>query len=106
VSLEIVIPDHNEQHRIGQTLTSYCSGLLSHQLQLTVGLDDCMYATAEIVAQHAAHDPRVRVISHQRLGKGGVVAGAFQYSRADLLAFVDADCATEYADDMARAAGW
>jgi glycosyltransferase involved in cell wall biosynthesis len=94
MSLEIVIPAHNEQHRISHTLTAYRSGLLSPELQLTVALDDCTDATAEIVAEHAAEDCRVRAVSYPRLGKGGVVAEAFRSSNADLVAFVDADCAT------------
>ncbi|CAA9418099.1 MAG: hypothetical protein AVDCRST_MAG75-3249 [uncultured Propionibacteriaceae bacterium] len=98
MSLEIVIPAHNEQHRIGRTLAAYRSDLLAPDVRLTVALDDCTDATAEIVAAHAAEDPRVRAVAYPRLGKGGVLAEAFRASEADLIVFVDADCATPPAE--------
>lgn len=98
MSLEIVIPAHNEQHRIHRTLLAYRNELLSPDLVITVALDDCTDATAEIVAEHTAQDPRVRSVAYPRLGKGGVLAEAFRASTADLLAFVDADCATPPAE--------
>ena len=98
MSLEIVIPAHNEQHRIGRTLTAYRSELLDPDLRLTVALDDCTDATAAVVADHAAADHRIRGVEYPRLGKGGVLAEAFRSSNADLVAFVDADCATPPAE--------
>lgn len=98
MSLEIVIPAHNEQHRIGRTLSAYRSGISLPDLQFTVALDDCTDATADIVARHAAHDGRIRAVSYPRLGKGGVLSEAFRSSNADRVAFVDADCATPPAE--------
>ena len=98
MSLEIVIPAHNEQHRIGRTLTAYRSELASADLVITVALDDCTDETASIVAGHAAEDSRIRAVAYPRLGKGGVLAEAFRASEADLIAFVDADCATPPAE--------
>jgi hypothetical protein len=94
MSLEIIFPAHNEQHRIGRTLAAYRSELLTPDLRLTVALDDCTDDTGQIVAAHAAEDPRVRAVHYPRLGKGGVLAESFRASEADLVAFVDADCAT------------
>jgi len=94
MSLEIVIPAHNEQHRIGRTLTAYRNELRAPDLRLTVALDDCTDSTADIVAQHAGQDSRVRAIAYPRLGKGGVLTESFRSSDADVMAFVDADCAT------------
>lgn len=94
MSLEIVIPAHNEEHRIAQTLEAYSSELLQPDLTITVALDDCTDNTAEIVASYAACDHRIRAKEYPRLGKGGVLSEAFRSSETDVVAFVDADCAT------------
>ncbi|WP_121253804.1 glycosyltransferase [Nocardioides ferulae] len=93
-ALEIVIPAHNEEHRIGRTLAAYSAELVAPDLVLTVALDDCTDRTAAVVAEHARQDPRIRIVEYPRLGKGGVLAEAFRASTADVIAFVDADCAT------------
>lgn len=98
MSLEIVIPAHNEQHRIGRTLHAYRSELLAPDLRITVALDDCTDRTAHIVAAHAAEDSRIQAVAYPRLGKGGVLSEAFRSSNADVVAFVDADCATPPAE--------
>ncbi|GGL64035.1 hypothetical protein GCM10011575_23090 [Microlunatus endophyticus] len=94
MSLEIVIPAHNEEHRIAQTLHAYSNELLQSDLTITVALDDCTDATAEIVDSYATDDDRIRAKEYPRLGKGGVLSEAFRSTDADMVAFVDADCAT------------
>lgn len=98
MTFELIVPAHNEQHRIGRTLDAYRSELLSPDLTITVALDDCTDATGEVVAQHAEADPRVRAIAYPRLGKGGVLSESFRASTADLVAFADADCSTPPAE--------
>lgn len=98
VRLDIVIPAHNEQHRIDDTLTRYCNECTDPDVSFVVALDDCSDGTAAQVARHAASDPRVHAISYPRLGKGGVLGEAFRGSQADFLAFVDADGATPPAE--------
>lgn len=92
--LDIVIPAHNEQHRIDNTLARYRSACADDGVNFIVALDDCSDRTADLVARHAHADPRVRATPYPRLGKGGVVSEAFRTSHADYLAFVDADGAT------------
>lgn len=94
MSLEIVIPAHNEEHRIARTLAAYSSDLLQPDLTITVAMDDCTDNTGDIVDGYAAADERIRAVEYPRLGKGGVLSEAFRSSDADLVAFVDADCAT------------
>lgn len=94
MSLEIVMPAHNEQHRIEATLLAYRRALTGDDVVFTVAMDDCTDGTAAIVERHAAEDPRVRWVEFPRLGKGGVLAEAFRRSTADHVGFVDADCAT------------
>jgi glycosyltransferase involved in cell wall biosynthesis len=92
--LDIVMPAHNEEHRIGPTLAAYRSRLPDEEIGFVVALDACTDRTEEIVREHMAADRRVSVLPLPRLGKGGVIHEAFSRSRAELVAFVDADGAT------------
>lgn len=102
--LDLVIPAHNEQHRIGPTLTAYRRALRGEQTRFVVALDACEDDTATVVAEHAAADERVVAHEFDRLGKGGVIAAAMQRCReADAVGFVDADGATP-PDELQRLA--
>lgn len=103
MDLHVIIPAHNEQHRIGNTLSAYRRDCATPNLRITVALDDCTDATADVVAAHAAEDERIDAVHFPRLGKGGVLSEAFRGSKADLVAFVDADCATPPAEMMVLA---
>lgn len=92
--LDIVIPAHNEEHRIGPTLAAYRAGCVDPGCRFLVGLDNCTDATGEIVDSHAQQDVRVEKFEYPKLGKGGVIMETFRHYHADLVAFVDADCAT------------
>lgn len=92
--LDIVIPAHNEEHRIGPTLAAYRAGCADPGCRFLVGLDNCTDATGEIVDAHAQQDARVEMFEYPKLGKGGVIMETFRHCHADLVAFVDADCAT------------
>ena len=92
--LDIVIPAHNEEHRIDRTLHAYRTGCPSQDVRFLVAADACTDRTTEIVRSHARRDHRVRLYEYPKLGKGGVIAETFQRSDADLVGFVDADCAT------------
>jgi glycosyltransferase involved in cell wall biosynthesis len=94
VLLDIIIPAHNEQHRIGQTLDTYCTSCQSPDVRFVVALDACTDNTARLVDERRASDLRVDMRGYPRLGKGGVLAEAFRESHADYVAFVDADGAT------------
>ena len=96
--LDIVIPAHNEEHRIDATLTAYRAVCPDPDTHFVVALDACSDRTADIVAQHANADDRVSGHCFPKLGKGGVIMETFRRSDADLLAFVDADGATPPAE--------
>jgi glycosyltransferase involved in cell wall biosynthesis len=108
--LDIVIPAHNEEHRIDRTLTAYRTVCGGRNVQFQVALDGCTDSTAEIVNAHSGEDGRVHLHEYPKLGKGGVIAETFRRSDADVLGFVDADCATPPAEmlrlaDVARRSG-
>jgi glycosyltransferase involved in cell wall biosynthesis len=92
--LDIVIPAHNEELRIGPMLEAYRSRCSDPQTRFVVALDRCRDGTAEVVRRHRAVDSRVELVHYPKLGKGGVLMEAFRRCDADLVGFVDADCAT------------
>lgn len=94
MDLDLVIPAHNEEHRIERTLDAYRAHEWGRDVRFIVALDDCTDRTAAIVARHRREDPRVEMSAYPKLGKGGVIMEAFRRCRAELVGFVDADCAT------------
>lgn len=98
MSLDIVIPAHNEQDRIGRTLHAYRAALPAADTHFHVALDGCADATADVVRAHAADDDRIVLHEFPKLGKGGVLMETFRRCHADHIAFVDADCATPPAE--------
>jgi glycosyltransferase involved in cell wall biosynthesis len=92
--LDIVMPAHNEEARIGRTLSIYRDACRDPEIRFLVAMDDCQDRTADIVQAHAEEDDRVRLFEYPKLGKGGVIAETFRKADADLVGFVDADGAT------------
>lgn len=98
MAFDLVIPAHDEQSRIDRTLGAYRAGFPQPDVRFHVALDGCADATAEVVARHRRVDPRVTCHEFPKLGKGGVLMETFRRCRADLIGFVDADCATPPAE--------
>jgi glycosyltransferase involved in cell wall biosynthesis len=98
MSLDIVIPAHNEEDRIARTLRAYRRGFPQEDVRFRVALDGCEDRTSDVVRRQAAEDGRVLLHEFPKLGKGGVLMEAFRRCDADLVAFVDADCATPPAE--------
>lgn len=92
--LDIVIPAHNEEHRIDRTLHAYRTGCPGRDVRFLVAADACTDRTTDIVRGHARQDDRVQLFEYAKLGKGGVISETFRRSDAELVGFVDADCAT------------
>jgi dolichol-phosphate mannosyltransferase len=104
VRLDIVIPAHNEEARIGRMLATYRHACTDPEVRFLVAMDDCRDRTARIVAEHRDDDARVECVAYPKLGKGGVIAESFRRADADLVAFVDADGATP-PQELLRLAG-
>src|SRR5215204_6862958 len=51
--LDIVIPAHNEEGRIGPTLDAYRARCAGPEVRFLVALDRCTDRTAEVVSAHA-----------------------------------------------------
>ncbi|MCU1495864.1 MAG: hypothetical protein JWO62_3628 [Acidimicrobiaceae bacterium] len=98
MQMDIVIPAHNEEQRIDRTLKAYRSIVDEPAARFVVALDCCTDGTAEVARSHARVDSRVEVFEYPKLGKGGVLMESFRRCEADLVGFVDADCATPPAE--------
>ncbi|MEX0874460.1 MAG: glycosyltransferase [Actinomycetota bacterium] len=96
--LDVVIPAHNEEKRIGRTLRAYRARCTSPDTRFIVALDRCTDRTIDVVRRHMSADHRVGLLQFPKLGKGGVLMEAFRVCEADLIGFVDADCATPPAE--------
>ncbi|MCW2998320.1 MAG: glycosyl transferase family 2 [Solirubrobacterales bacterium] len=98
--IDIIIPAHNEEHRIARTLQAYRHDVTDPDVRFIVAMDACTDGTEQVVAEHATADARVHAVAFPKLGKGGVIREAFGRSDADLIGFVDADGATPPAEFM------
>ena len=99
MSLDIVIPAHNEEQRIERTLRAYRTGFPQSDVRFHVALDGCHDRTADVVRSHATTTTsESSSTSIPKLGKGGVLMETFRRCDADLVGFVDADCATPPAE--------
>ena len=96
--LDVVIPAHNEARRIDRTLRAYRSTVNDPMARFVVALDQCTDDTATVVQNHSRLDGRVEVLEYPKLGKGGVLMESFRQCDADVVGFVDADCATPPAE--------
>jgi glycosyltransferase involved in cell wall biosynthesis len=92
--LDVIVPAHNEELRIDNMLTAYRSRIEDPTTRFVVAMDHCTDRTREIVRRHTDVDARVECASYPKLGKGGVIMETLRRCDADLVAFVDADCAT------------
>jgi glycosyltransferase involved in cell wall biosynthesis len=89
VRLDVVIPAHNEEKRIGRTLRAYRVRCADADTRFIVALDRCTDRTVDVVREHMMADDRVDMLQYPKLGKGGVLMEAFRTSDAELIGFTD-----------------
>jgi glycosyltransferase involved in cell wall biosynthesis len=90
-NVSFVVIAYNEDHHIGQTLSSIeaLDGLGDHEV---IVIDDgSTDRTAEVVAEFARSHPAVRLVSQTNQGRGAARARGLAEAREDLVAMVDAD---------------
>jgi glycosyltransferase involved in cell wall biosynthesis len=98
-SLLLLIPAHNEEHRLGPVLRDYANYFLEHyrgKFELVVVLNGCQDNTIGVVRAAAAEFPFVRAFEiAEPIGKGGaLIEGLKLAPLADVIGYVDADGAT------------
>ena len=88
--ISVIIPAHNVERFIGQTLRSVLNQ--SHDaLEVVVVDDGSNDGTAAIVTSVAERDPRVRLIRTHNVGVSGARNLAISASRGEFIAPIDAD---------------
>ncbi|MER8865327.1 glycosyltransferase [Mesorhizobium sp. M0751] len=88
--VSVVIPAHNAQDTIDETLRSVRSQ--SHgELEIIVVDDGSRDQTVAIARRHMKIDPRVRLIEQANAGVAAARNTGWRAARSDLIAFVDAD---------------
>lgn len=98
-SLLLLIPAHNEEHRIAPVLRDYAAYFTAHYsgpFQIVVVLNGCTDHTLAVVQAAAAEFPFIRPMEFKEaIGKGGaLIEGLRLAPLADLIGYVDADGAT------------
>ena len=89
----IIIPAHNEEHRIRPMLEAYAD--FFRDSEILVVLNGCTDGTKTIVEQIQERSPNVNIIDiPEPVGKGGAVRVGFMLARATACGYVDADGAT------------
>jgi glycosyltransferase involved in cell wall biosynthesis len=89
----LIIPAHNEEHRIEQTLRQY--GEVFGDSEIIVVLNGCTDGTEHSVRKVREQFPHIQYVTIQHaIGKGGAVRAGFLIARAPIVGFVDADGAT------------
>lgn len=101
--LSIVIPAHNEEQRIKETLKAYLTffdDLKKHSIldyEILVVLNGCSDNTLAVVQEMQAQWPNCLILNMQESGKGVAIKAGFLDAVTrpnDLIGFVDADMAT------------
>ena len=98
MKLSIVIPAHNEEHRLPPMLEAYgkCfSEKYGDEVELIVVANYCDDRTADVAREIGGRYPQIKVIEElSRVGKGGAVVLGAKAAQGYLVGFVDADGAT------------
>jgi glycosyltransferase involved in cell wall biosynthesis len=98
VEASLVIPAHNEEHRLFDTLITYESAMRERfqgNFEIVVVANDCSDDTVGVANSLAASGLQIRTVEiEEAVGKGGAVLEGFRQVRGEAVAFVDADGAT------------
>jgi peptidoglycan-N-acetylglucosamine deacetylase len=93
-SVTVLIPAHNEENVIVETITSV---LLSddQDLQIIVVNDGSTDKTGELLDANFSHEPRVHIIHQVNRGKAAALSAAMSQATTEILVTIDADTEVE-----------
>lgn len=99
MDVTVIIPARNEEQRIGTTLERYL-GYFGDRLRFLVVVNGTTDRTAAIVSSITKRFPSVltQIVIPEAIGKGGAVHEGFRQVKTELVAYLDADGATEPAE--------
>jgi biofilm PGA synthesis N-glycosyltransferase PgaC len=87
----VLVAAYNEENSIAETLDYALRADYPGELELVVADDGSTDRTAEIVADHATRDPRVRLVTAAHGGKATALNAALETVTAPLVSTIDAD---------------
>ena len=120
-SVSVVLPAHNEEHKIGATLESLARQRYAGQLELVIVDDRSTDGTRDIIEAFVAKDPRFRLVSvaqpsRKLAPKVNAVNHGIHRSAGEIIMATDADCryhpewvagmAEHFEDDVAMVVGY
>lgn len=98
MTISLIIPAHNEEHRLLRTLQQYSQAFQAryrNQFELIVVANGCTDNTAAIARKAMLTTPQIKLIDIQApIGKGGAILEGFRHAHGTCVAFADADGAT------------
>jgi glycosyltransferase involved in cell wall biosynthesis len=100
--MQLIVPAFNEEARLPGTLTALRAFLLSAQesagpVEVIVVDNGSTDATARLARAASSVAMPVQVIACETKGKGAAVRAGVAHSTAEVVGFMDADCATDLA---------
>ena len=99
IELSLVIPAHNEQHRLELTLDRYAVALherYGNAFEIIVIVNGSRDRTAQVAVDLARIHPQIRVFNiPEAVGKGGAVLTGLAEARGARIVFADADGSTD-----------
>ncbi|MBA2678150.1 MAG: glycosyltransferase family 2 protein [Ktedonobacteraceae bacterium] len=93
-SLSVILPAHNEEQAIAETVSSVCATLAgwTQEFEVIVVNDGSVDNTGAILAGMAQLEPHLRIITHPiNQGYGAALVSGFEAVSKDLAFFMDSD---------------
>jgi dolichyl-phosphate beta-glucosyltransferase len=97
--LSLVVPAYNEAERLRESIPRLLEVMNRDETEVIIVDDGSTDGTAEVASQHLAGLPRSSVITlPHNSGKGAAVRAGVVKARGEIIAYMDADMATEPRD--------
>lgn len=98
MKLSIIVPAHNEEHRIRPFLDAYTDYFIkkyADEMEFIIVVNGSSDGTEDIVREYAERFPQIQLlVEPARIGKGAAVGMGFRRATGERIGFVDADGAT------------
>ena len=98
MQLSIIVPAHNEEHRLPKMLDEYLpffARSYGNDFEMLVVINGSSDETERIARKYAVKYPQLRcIVEPRKIGKGGAIIVGFAQAGGTLVGFVDADGST------------
>jgi dolichyl-phosphate beta-glucosyltransferase len=98
MQLSIIVPAHNEEHRLPKMLDEYLpffARVYGNDFEMLVVINGSSDETEMITGKYAAKYPQLQcIVEPRKIGKGGAIMIGFSRAAGTLVGFVDADGST------------